>query len=93
MPKGEGYPGEKKAHESAKEKEHRKDKMSGIAKETLKQRGGQMNEAEKAFVGHFVKRDEVSSQKAKKILKEGEIEGKPLTKKQEGFFGARAGEG
>ena len=29
--------------------------------------------------------------KAKKILKHGEVHGKPLTKKQKGFFGARAG--
>ena len=29
--------------------------------------------------------------KAKKILKEGVARGKPLTKKQKGFFGARAG--
>jgi len=33
----------------------------------------------------------VSREKAKKILKDGEIRGKPLTKKQRGFFGARAG--
>lgn len=29
--------------------------------------------------------------KAKKILEEGQIGGRPLTKKQRGFFGARAG--
>jgi hypothetical protein len=29
--------------------------------------------------------------KAKKILKHGKIHGKPLTKKQKGLFGARAG--
>jgi len=29
--------------------------------------------------------------KAKKILRHGEIGGKPLTKRQKGFFGARAG--
>jgi hypothetical protein len=29
--------------------------------------------------------------KAKKIMKEGEIGGRPLTAKQRGFFGARAG--
>jgi len=29
--------------------------------------------------------------KAKKILRHGEVHGKPLTKKQKGFFGARAG--
>lgn len=29
--------------------------------------------------------------KAKKILKHGEVHGKPLTKKQKGFMGARAG--
>ena len=29
--------------------------------------------------------------KSKKILREGEVHGKALTKKQKGFFGARAG--
>ena len=29
--------------------------------------------------------------KAKKILRHGEVHGKPLTKKQKGFFGARVG--
>ena len=29
--------------------------------------------------------------KAKKILKDGKVRGKPLTKRQKGFFGARAG--
>ena len=29
--------------------------------------------------------------KAKEILKHGKVHGKPLTKKQKGFFGARAG--
>jgi len=29
--------------------------------------------------------------KAKKILNHGEVHGKPLTKKQKDFFGARAG--
>jgi hypothetical protein len=29
--------------------------------------------------------------KAKKILKEGKVHGKSLTKKQKGFFGARSG--
>ena len=29
--------------------------------------------------------------KAKKIMKHGEVQGKPLTEKQKGFFGARAG--
>ncbi len=33
----------------------------------------------------------VTKEKAKKILREGRIRGKPLTKKQKGFFGARAG--
>lgn len=32
-----------------------------------------------------------SPAKAKKILRHGEVRGKPLTKKQEGFMGARAG--
>ena len=29
--------------------------------------------------------------KARKILRHGSVRGKPLTKKQRGFFGARAG--
>ncbi len=33
----------------------------------------------------------VTKAKAKKILKHGEVHGKRLTKKQRGFFGARAG--
>ena len=33
----------------------------------------------------------LTRKKAKKILKEGQIAGKPLTKPQKGFFGARAG--
>ena len=33
----------------------------------------------------------VSTAKAKKILKDREVRGKPLTDKQKGFFGARAG--
>ena len=33
----------------------------------------------------------VSTKKAKKIIKHGKVRGKPLTKKQKGFFGARAG--
>ena len=33
----------------------------------------------------------VTKKKAKEILRHGEIGGKPLTKKQKGFFGARAG--
>lgn len=33
----------------------------------------------------------LSKHKARKILSEGQVKGKPLTKKQKGFFGARAG--
>jgi len=33
----------------------------------------------------------VTKTKAKKILKEGKIGGKSLSKKQKGFFGAKAG--
>lgn len=33
----------------------------------------------------------VTRQKAKKILRHGEARGKPLTRRQRGFFGARAG--
>lgn len=34
---------------------------------------------------------ELTKEKAKKILRHGEIGGKPLTKPQKGFLGARAG--
>jgi hypothetical protein len=33
----------------------------------------------------------VKPEKAKKILEDGEVRGNPLTGKQKGFFGARAG--
>lgn len=33
----------------------------------------------------------LSSDKAKQILRDGEVKGHELTKKQKGFFGARAG--
>lgn len=33
----------------------------------------------------------ITAKKAKKILKHGEVRGKSLSKKQRGFFGARAG--
>lgn len=33
----------------------------------------------------------VSKEKAKKILRDGTVHGKPLTSKQKAFFGARAG--
>ena len=33
----------------------------------------------------------VTKAKAKKILRHGSVHGKPLSKKQKGFFGARAG--
>ena len=33
----------------------------------------------------------ISKAKARQILREGEIGGKPLTRRQMGFFGARAG--
>ena len=37
------------------------------------------------------KRKVVSAKKAKQILKDKQIRGKPLTPDQKGFFGARAG--
>jgi hypothetical protein len=37
------------------------------------------------------KRSSVSQTKAKQILKDDEVRGHPLTEKQKGFFGARAG--
>ena len=33
----------------------------------------------------------VSKEKAAEIMKHGEVHGKPLTGKQKGYFGARAG--
>lgn len=36
---------------------------------------------------------ELKPAKARQILKEGRAQGKPLTKKQKGFFGAVAGKG
>lgn len=33
----------------------------------------------------------LTQKKAKEILSDGSVHGKPLTKKQKGFFGARAG--
>jgi hypothetical protein len=33
----------------------------------------------------------VSKQKAKEMLHDGKVRGKPLTKSQRGYFGARAG--
>lgn len=35
----------------------------------------------------------LSAKKAKKILKDGTVQGHPLTKKQKGFFGLIAGGG
>ena len=40
---------------------------------------------------HAKKGGTVTKAKAKTIMREGKIKGKPLTKKQRGFFGARAG--
>lgn len=37
------------------------------------------------------KQGTVSKEKAKEILKHGEVHGKPLTEPQKGFMGARAG--
>ena len=34
---------------------------------------------------------QVSQEKAKEIMRHGEVRGHALTKKQKGFFGARAG--
>ena len=34
---------------------------------------------------------EVSQAKAREIMRDGTVHGKPLTQKQRGFFGARAG--
>ncbi len=79
-------------------KEKKKGERSNKAKNLLKEKGGEMNKAEKDYVGHFVKKDgqpssEISKEKAKKMLKEGEANGKPLSKKQKGMLGAAAGRG
>ena len=34
---------------------------------------------------------QVSEEKAKEIMRHGEVHGKPLSRRQKGFFGARAG--
>ena len=34
---------------------------------------------------------QVSQEKAKEIMRHGEVRGKPLSKPQKGYFGARAG--
>ena len=39
----------------------------------------------------MAKKKVVSQKKAKQIMKDGTVHGRPLTKKQRGFFGARAG--
>lgn len=39
------------------------------------------------------KKKHVSKAKAKKIMKHGEVKGKPLTEKQRGYFGLLAGGG
>jgi len=39
------------------------------------------------------KRKGLTSSKAREILRDGTVHGKKLTKKQKGFFGARAGRG
>jgi hypothetical protein len=56
---------------------------------------------EKTMPGHYEKSKKkmdkggkssapISPSKALKILKDGEVKGKPLTKKQKGYFGAKA---
>lgn len=40
---------------------------------------------------HVMHRGNLSKGKAKEILRHGEVRGKPLTKKQKGFMGAKAG--
>lgn len=37
------------------------------------------------------KHGNITSEKAKEILRDGKVRGNPLTSKQKGFFGARAG--
>jgi len=72
------------------------------AKEMLRTRGDKMTSSQKAFMKVIAnptgKRMDASmpsmdipAAKAKQILKEGQIGGKPLTEKQKGLFGAAAG--
>lgn len=76
----------------------RKKKTMAMADNMLKEKGSVMNRAEKAFVKTFARKDampsetaNVSKEKAKQILKEGEAQGSPLTEKQRKMFGAIAG--
>lgn len=39
----------------------------------------------------MAKKKKLTKTKAKKILRDGKVRGKSLTKKQRGFFGAKAG--
>ncbi len=58
MPFGKGdYPGKEKAQEAAGKREKKKEERSDRAKKLLKEKGHEMNKSEKAFVGHFVKKD------------------------------------
>ena len=40
---------------------------------------------------HTAKKRALNKRKAKKILRDGSVRGKKLTKPQKGFFGAKAG--
>ena len=73
---------------------------SDQAKQMLKEKGNMVTKAEKGFLGILAnptgKRmdqqpsSNISSEKAKQMLKEGEAHGKPLTEKQKGMLGAAA---
>jgi len=43
------------------------------------------------FPARATRGSKLTPEKAKTILKDGEVRGNPLTPKQKGFFGARAG--
>jgi len=88
MPFGEGdYPGKEEA---------KKVLTRGVKKEK-KDAGSMAKEAHKKNLE--ARKDagqpsaDIPKEKAKQILKEGEVKGKPLSEKQKGLFGSAAGKG
>jgi DNA primase catalytic subunit len=69
------------------EREELEDYASGIDKSNApSRRAGKKEYAAQPSAG-------ISAAKAKKVLKDGEVRGHPLTEKQRGMFGAAAGKG
>lgn len=84
--------------ESLEDRMALKKKREDCAGKMMQEKGDKMSKADMAFVKTFAKKDAMQSsdipkEKAKQILKEGQIGGKPLTEKQKGLFGAAAGKG